>query len=105
MDKNDKPLGTPISHTDTPGQDPTQTSLKAKKKLNWKAFGIGVIAVIIIEILAISMLQSGDPQIPIEPPQDEPIPTKTASASAIPTTEQVIQIESTDLPSPKPTIQ
>ncbi len=102
MDENDKPIGAPAMHNEASAQDATQTPQKEKRKLNWKAFGIGVIAVIIIEILAVSMLQSGDPQIPIAPPQDQPLPTKTASASAIPTTGQELQVEST---SPQPTIQ
>ncbi|MBA3724122.1 MAG: hypothetical protein H0W89_04525 [Candidatus Levybacteria bacterium] len=104
MDENDKPIGAPTIHNETSAESQIQTPQKPKHKLNWKAFGIGIIAVIIIEVLAVSMLQSGDPQIPIAPPQDEPLPTKTASASAIPTTEQVIQVEPTIAASPQPTI-
>lgn len=37
-----------------------------KRKLNWKGFAFGVVAVIIIEFLAIAMLQSGDPQIQVQ---------------------------------------
>lgn len=82
MNDQDKPLGAPDLSNDqkTNAEQPP----KAKRKLNWKGFFIGIIAVIIIEFFAISMLNSPDPDISIPSTPEQPSITKTASASATP---------------------
>jgi hypothetical protein len=80
MDEQDKPLGAPKVQSDhSSDQTPQQ---KPKRKLNWKGFAIGIIIVIIIEFFAISMLNSPDPEIPIQPPTES---SPTATLSITPT--------------------
>lgn len=74
MDNQDQPLGAPHLQNNT--EEETKTS--SKRKLNWKGFGIGIIAVIIIEFIAITALQSGDPQIQ-NPTQPTPTITPTTT--------------------------
>jgi hypothetical protein len=87
MNDQDKPIGAPNLHTDAPHDEQSQTPQqpeKQKRKLNWKGFGIGIIAVIIIEFFAVSMLNSPDPEIPIAPPNEptkaQPSPTMDPTA-------------------------
>lgn len=84
MNDQDQPIGASNLHNNTQAADPTQPTQpqKPKRKLNWKGFGIGVIAVIIIEFFAISMLQMGEPQ--INPPES-PIPTAKPTIQAVKT--------------------
>lgn len=82
MNEQDKPLGTPNLHADTP-IDQAPTPQKTKRKLNWKGFFIGIAAVIVIEFFAVSMLNSPDPEIPIQPPNASPTPTKTAAVPTV----------------------
>lgn len=72
---NDKPLGAPDLSSDKKTILPVPPK-DLKKKLNWKGFFIGIIIVIIIEFIAISMLNNPDPEIPI-PQQPDPTPTKS----------------------------
>lgn len=87
MEEQNKPLGAPqiqSDHTTDPLQ-PTQPQ-KQKRKLNWKGFAIGIVAVIIIEFFAISMLNSPDPEIPIQPPTNA-TPTSAQATPNAQTTE------------------
>jgi hypothetical protein len=79
MNDQDQPLGAPNFHSNTQSADSNQPPKKPKRKLNWKGFGIGVIAVIVIEFFAISMLQMGEPQ--INPPET-PVPTAKPTVQA-----------------------
>ncbi len=76
MENNDKPLGTPNLNEETPSSSANNSSQTPpptqKRKLNWKGFGIGIIAVIVIEFLAVTMLQQGDPQISLLTPTPKP---------------------------------
>lgn len=69
MNDQDKPIGAPDISTHQEAYFPTAPE-KPKRKLHWKAFFIGIVIVIIIEFIAISMIRSGDPEIPIAPPAD-----------------------------------
>lgn len=83
MEEKDSPLGAPNLQSGQP-TDPSQPALpsKPKRKLNWKGFAIGIVAVIVIEFFAISMLNSPDPEIPIQPPQQTPSVTATVAPTA-----------------------
>ncbi len=73
MENTDKPLGAPNLNADThSASNDSPQPVAPKRKLNWKGFGIGIIAVIIIEFFAITMLQQGDPQIALVTPTPKP---------------------------------
>lgn len=79
MNDQDKPLGAP-NLSEHQKAESLMPATKAKRKLNWKGFFIGIIIVLVIEFFAISMLRAGDPEIPIEQPQNTPSPTTAAAA-------------------------
>jgi hypothetical protein len=72
MEDKDQPLGAPNLGTENQHAEPNQQQQppKPKRKLNWKGFGFGIIAVIVIEFFAVSMLNSPDPELPIAPPNE-----------------------------------
>jgi hypothetical protein len=69
MDTNDQPIGMSQPLDNQPPQQP-------RKKLNWKGFLIGIIAVVIIEVIAVNALKNDNKQTASAIP---PTPAPTAT--------------------------
>src|SRR5664279_3466054 len=80
MEEADKPIGAPKIDTSEETAQPNETK---KRKLNWKGFFFGVFAVIVIEVLALTILHNEEPKItpPLSPTKAQPSPTSNPTTN------------------------